>query len=91
MIDLRYAITAARNEYATKICRIMENPKAYVIQCAYDDGEIALGASLLRVDKQSGNVSAFTQENQEYFEPLKTIPFPDGYGDIFVKPKPHDN
>lgn len=90
MISLRDAIVAARNEYHAKICRISENDKAYIIQCAYDDGELAIGVPSLRIDKQTGNVTAFTQTHPEFFSPLRKIPFPKGFGDIFVIPKSYD-
>ena len=87
MYSLKYAIDAARKEYKAKICRISESANAYVIQCAYDDGELAMGIPSLCIDKRTGKVTSFTPLNPEFAKPLRNVPFPKGYGDIFVEPK----
>ena len=90
MISLDYAINAALKKSNAKIFRISENEKAYIISCAYDNGEIPVGIPALRIDKQSGKLGYFNQLDPDFFKPVTRIPFPSGYGDIFVEPKDYD-
>ena len=87
MIGLKYAINAVVQQYGGKICRIAENTKAYFIQRASDDGEIAMGDLPIRVDKETGKTEPFPIMTSKGYEPPKRIPFPEGLDDVFVERK----
>jgi hypothetical protein len=69
---------------------LFENEKAYIVQFADDEGDVGVGICPLRVDKESGEVTLFSERNPEFFLPLKQLQFPKGMGNIFIRPKPHD-
>lgn len=87
MISLQEAISLAREKYKAKICLLEENDKAFIVFFSEDDGTIPPGLYPWRVDKEDGSLQLFMPDHPEFFKPVKRLPFPDGYGDLFVEPK----